>query len=107
MIRLTEKAVEKVKEIAEAEGIGSLTIRVKILAGGCAGYSFDMEFIDQIGELDEVIEQDGISIVIDPISFQYMEGIVVDWADTTFGGGFKFGGGEIKSTCGCGSSIGF
>jgi iron-sulfur cluster insertion protein len=107
MIRLTEKAIEKIKKIAEAEGIGYLTIRVSVKGAGCAGYSFDMEFSDQISELDEVIVIDEISIVIDPISFQYMEGIVVDWADTPFGGGFKFGGGEIKSTCGCGNSVGF
>jgi iron-sulfur cluster insertion protein len=105
MIKLTEKAVTKVKEIAEAEGIASLTIRVSVKGGGCAGFTYDMEFNDQVGELDESIDQDGVKIVTDPLSIQYLEDVEIDYLDSPFGGGFKFNNPTVKATCGCGSSF--
>ena len=105
MIHLATRAVEKIKEIADAEGIGSLTIRVSVKGGGCAGFTYDMEFNDQVSELDETIEQDGVSIITDPMSIQYLEGVEIDYLDTPFGGGFKFNNPQVKATCGCGSSF--
>ena len=105
MIALTEKAVTKVKEIAEAEGIAALTIRVSVKGGGCAGFTYDMEFNDQVGELDETVMQDGVLIVTDPLSIQYLDNVEIDYLDSPFGGGFKFNNPTVKSTCGCGSSF--
>jgi iron-sulfur cluster insertion protein len=108
MITLTEKAIAKVKEIGEAEGIGHLTIRVSVKGGGCSGMTHDMEFSDQVSDLDEIIEIDGIKIVVDPLSFQYLENASIDYLDSPFGGGgFKFSSPDIKSTCGCGSSVSY
>ena len=108
MITLTEKAVTKVKELSESEGIGHCNIRTKILGGGCSGYQFDLMFDDQISDSDEVLEQDGIKVVVDMLSYQYIDGITIDYIDNVVGGGgFKFFGGDIKGTCGCGSSVAF
>ena len=107
MIQLTDRAAAKIKEIAEAEGLENQAVRLKVIAGGCAGFTHDMSFDSQISELDEAIEIDDITLVIDPLSFQYMENITIDWLDSPFGGGFKFIGGEIKSTCGCGNSVSY
>lgn len=106
-MKITEKANAKIKEIAIAEGITHNSVRVRVIGGGCAGYSFDMYYDDQPSEMDEVEEIDGIKVVIDPLSFQYMEDIIMDYVSSPLGEGFKFMGGSIKSTCGCGSSVSF
>src|ERR1700677_2182956 len=101
---ITDKAKEKIKEISEAEGIGHYSVRVKVVGSGCAGFAHEMEYDNIPSELDEVIEEDGITILIDPLSFQYVEGITMDYSSSMLGEGFNFFGGAIKSTCGCGSS---
>ena len=105
MIYLTEKAAKQLKTISEEQGIGHYTVRVKVLGGGCAGFSYDMCFDDTIGELDEVSELDGIKVVCDPMSMQYIEGTVIDWVDGLMGAGFKFNNPTAKGTCGCGYSF--
>jgi iron-sulfur cluster insertion protein len=107
MISLTKIAVEKVKEISEAEGIGHYNIRVKIIGGGCAGFSQDMYYEDKISELDEVYEQDGVKVIIDPLSCQYLEDTVIDFLEGPMSAGFKFLNPNVKGSCGCGSSVSF
>lgn len=105
MITITEKAVAQLKIFAEAEGIGHLCVRLKVLGGGCAGLSRDMFFDDFVGEMDEVIEQDGIKIIIDQVSAQYFEDTTLDYEEGQFASGFRFTDPAIKTTCGCGSSF--
>lgn len=105
MIHITEKAAKMVEEISNSEGIGHYVIRVKVVGGGCAGFSYDMYFDDTIGEMDEVTELDGIKVVTDPMSFQYMDDIVIDFVEGPTGAGFKFNNPNVKGTCGCGSSF--
>ena len=106
MIQLTEKAAIKIKEFADAEGL-PLSIRVKVTGGGCAGFKNDMSFDDQVTDLDEIIEQDGIKVVIDPLSFQYLENSTIDYIDDQFSSGFKFLNPNVKGSCGCGSSVSY
>jgi len=105
MIVLTKKAIEKVKEIAAGEGFDNLVLRVKIIGGGCAGFSYDLYFEDNVSDMDEVDEQDGIKVVTDMLSHQYVDGVTIDYVETPMGAGFKFLNPNVKSTCGCGSSF--
>jgi len=105
MITLTERAIAKVKEFAESEGIGYSSIRVSVKGGGCAGFSYDMEFSDQSTDLDEVLVLDGVTVLVDPVSFQYLENVEIDFLDGPLGAGFKFNNPDVKATCGCGSSF--
>lgn len=105
MIHLTEKAAKQVKELSESMGIGHFTIRVKVIGGGCAGFSYDMCFDDQLGEMDETSELDGVKVVCDPMSFQYLEEVVIDWVEGPTGAGFKFLNPNASGSCGCGSSF--
>lgn len=107
MITLTKNAIDKLKEIADESNINHLSIRVKVIGGGCAGMSHDMEFDNSPKESDEVIEQDGITVLCDILSFQYMENVSIDYMETVMGDGFKFTSPDIKSTCGCGNSVGY
>jgi iron-sulfur cluster insertion protein len=104
MIYLTEKAAKQIKIIADDEGIGHYIIRVGCKGGGCAGFSYDLNFDDKINELDEVFELDGVKIVCDPMSMQYLEGTVVDYGDSLIGG-FSFKNPNAKGSCGCGHSF--
>jgi iron-sulfur cluster insertion protein len=105
MITLTDKAVKKVKEIAEADDIKSLTLRTKVLGGGCAGFTYDLYFEDNITDMDEVFEQDDVKIIVDMLSYQYLDGVEIDYIEGIMGAGFKFVNPNVKSSCGCGSSF--
>jgi iron-sulfur cluster insertion protein len=109
MITITEKAVAAVKRLSEAEGIGHFTVRVKVKGGGCAGMTQDMYFEDQefVSEADEITEQDGVRVVIDPLSMQYLDGMTVDFVEGPYSSGFKFENPNVKGSCGCGSSVSF
>lgn len=107
MIELTDIAKQKLKEIAESEGLVNQFVRVKVIGGGCAGFTYDMCFEELASELDEIEEIDGIKLAVDPISAQYLEGMTIDYLDSQFGAGFKFLNPNTKGSCGCGSSVSF
>ena len=73
MITITEKAAAKVKEIAEAESLAGQGLRLRVVGGGCAGFSYDLYFEDKLGEMDEEFESNGVKLYVDPMSFQYLE----------------------------------
>lgn len=105
MIKLTIESLNKIKEIAQSEGIEKLSIRVKVVGGGCAGFQYDLYFEENILEIDEIYEQDGVKMIVDPLSHQYIDGVTVDYTDNIMGSGFKFLNPNVTTTCGCGSSF--
>jgi iron-sulfur cluster insertion protein len=105
MLELTPRAAEKVREIREAEALGNQGLRVRVIGGGCSGFSYDLFFEEEVGELDQTFESHGIPIFIDMMSFQYLEGTEIDYVEGLHGAGFKFLNPAAKSTCGCGSSF--
>lgn len=107
MITITDKAIIKIKEMSEDMDIGHTKIRVKVVGGGCAGFRYDMEYDDKVGELDEVVEKDGITVLVDPMSYQYLEEVTIDYATELMGEGFKFINPAVKASCGCGHSFDF
>ena len=105
MITLTDKAVIKVKEIRESEGLGEQGLRVRVIGGGCSGFSYDLFFEDEVSDVDQTFESHGIKLYVDMMSFQYLEGVEIDYVEGLHGAGFKFLNPNAKSTCGCGSSF--
>lgn len=104
MITVTEKAVDKIKEISDSEGIGHYSIRVKVVGGGCAGMTNEIFFEEKPLELDEVVEFGDVKIIVDPLSIQYLENVEIDYVEGNLGSGFKFNNPDVKSSCGCGHS---
>ena len=104
-IYLTDKAAEKVKEIAKAEGLEGQGLRVQVKGGGCSGFQYDLYFDEKPTDMDQVFDSHGIAIVVDPLSLQYLEGTRVDYVEGLHGAGFKFENPNVKGTCGCGSSF--
>ncbi len=105
MIVLTDKASEKVKEIASAEGLEGQGLRLRVVGGGCSGFSYDLYFEEQTTDMDEQFESQGVKLYVDPLSFQYLENTQIDYVEGAHGAGFKFNNPNVKGTCGCGSSF--
>ncbi len=105
MIVLTDKAAEKVKEIAEAEGLAGQGLRLQVKGGGCSGFQYDLYFDEKPTDMDQVVESHGIQLFVDPLSVQYLEDTEIDYVEGLHGAGFKFNNPQVKGTCGCGSSF--
>ncbi len=105
MITITEKAAAKVREIADAEALHGQGLRLRVIGGGCAGFTYDLYFEDKLGEMDEEFESNGVKLYVDPMSFQYLEGTEIDYVEGLHGAGFKFNNPTSKTSCGCGSSF--
>jgi iron-sulfur cluster insertion protein len=105
MITITTKAADKVKEIADAEALHGQGLRLRVVGGGCSGFSYDLYFEDQPTDMDETFEANGVNLYIDPLSFQYLDGTEIDYVEGLHGAGFKFNNPNVKGTCGCGSSF--
>ena len=106
MINITTTAAQKVKGILEQEkeSIPAGGLRIYVQGGGCSGFSYGM-VLDEAADGDQVFEQDGIKVIIDPMSMRYLEGAEVDYKEDLMGGGFAIKNPNAKSTCGCGSSF--
>lgn len=105
MIALTAKAGDKVREIREAEGLGDQGLRVRVIGGGCSGFTYDLFFEDETTDTDSRFESEGIPLYVDMMSIQYLDGTMIDYVEGLHGAGFKFVNPKAKSTCGCGSSF--
>lgn len=105
MIVLTEKASEKVREIQAAEGLQGQGLRLRVIGGGCSGFTYDLFFDDEVTDIDEKFESNGIPVYIDQMSLTYLDGTEIDYVEGLYGAGFKFSNPVAKSTCGCGSSF--
>ena len=105
IIKLTPMAAEKVKAIRTEEKIeDGFALRLKVMGGGCSGFSYDLYF-DQPSDADQTMESQGVKLVVDQMSMMYLAGTEVDYVESLQGSGFKFSNPNVKSTCGCGSSF--
>ncbi len=101
--RLTDRAAERIAEIALANGGGAL--RVAVLAGGCSGFQYKFELDRNTAEDDVVIAQGEARVYIDPASLDLLEGSELDYTDTLIGAHFAVRNPQAKSSCGCGTSF--
>ena len=104
VMRLTDAAAERVKALmANKPGIRGLKIGVK--KGGCAGMEYSMTWADEIGKFDEVIEQDGAVVIVDPSAVLYLIGTEMDFKTDKLAAQFVFNNPNQTSACGCGESV--
>jgi iron-sulfur cluster assembly accessory protein len=105
LVKLTPRAAEKVKEIRAEEKIEEgYGLRLKVMGGGCSGFAYDL-FFDQVQDVDQSFESQGVRMVCDQMSLMYLVGTEIDYVESVQGSGFKFTNPNVKSTCGCGSSF--
>ncbi len=101
----TENAASKVRELIEEEGTPDLKLRVFVSGGGCSGFQYGFTFDETANEDDTLIERDGVSLLIDPMSLQYLVGAEIDYTDSLQGSQFVIRNPNATTTCGCGSSF--
>ena len=105
MVTLTEKAADKVREIIAArEDKEGLALRLYVKSGGCSGFSYGLA-LDYANEDDHIVEADGIKVLVDPHSAQFVKGSEIDYKEALMGGGFAIHNPNAVRTCGCGSSF--
>jgi iron-sulfur cluster insertion protein len=104
-IDFTAAAAAKVRELIREEGNPALKLRVYIQGGGCSGFQYGFEFDDQQSEDDLALVTDEVTLVVDPLSLQYLVGAQVDYTESLHGAQFVIRNPNAKTTCGCGSSF--
>ena len=105
MIQMSEKAVEKVKELLHAENKEGFGLRVAVQGGGCSGFQYGLTFENAERPNDHVLDMNGLKVYVDPMSGMYLEGVSIDYIDSLEGSGFKIENPKATGTCGCGHSF--
>ena len=101
----TDAAASKVKTLIAEEGNNALKLRVYVTGGGCSGFQYGFSFDENINEGDTVIEKDGVTFLVDPMSYQYLMGAELDYQEGLMGAQFMINNPNASTTCGCGSSF--
>jgi len=104
-VKVSDNAAEKVKQLLKEENNPDLKLRVYVTGGGCSGFQYGFKFDDEVNEGDTHINKNGVSVVVDPMSFQYIAGSEVDFIDDLEGARFVINNPNAASTCGCGASF--
>ena len=104
-LAFTHAAAGKVRELIEEEGNPELKLRVYISGGGCSGFQYGFTFDEARAEDDFAVDRDGVTLLVDPLSLQYLAGAEVDYTESLTGAQFVIRNPNAKTTCGCGSSF--
>lgn len=102
-IRLTENAIRKIRQVMEGEKMAGL--RLGVQGGGCSGLSYVVRFEPQPGPQDKVFEFDGARVFVDPKSYLFLHGMLIDYKETLLEQGFRFENPNAQKTCSCGTSF--
>ena len=101
----SDAAARKVKQLIDEESNPKLKLRVFVTGGGCSGFQYGFTFDEDIGEGDTQVERGGVLLLVDPMSFQYLAGAEIDYAEGLEGAQFVIRNPNATTTCGCGSSF--
>lgn len=105
VISLTPAAVDRVKHLLATSGDGALGIKLGVKTTGCSGYSYQLDFARSVGPGDEVVEADGVRVVVDPMAVMYVLGTEMDFVEDKLGAQFVFKNPNERARCGCGESF--
>jgi len=105
VIEVTEKAARKARSLAEKDGRPDACLRVRVVAGGCSGFSYELGFEDTPAEDDSIVEVAGFKVLIDPTSAPIVQGSTLDFNDSMMGGGLKMHNPQAVYECACGDSF--
>ena len=101
----TDAAARKVKQLIEEEANDALKLRVFVSGGGCSGFQYGFTFDENVQDGDTQVENVGVTLLIDPMSFQYLVGAEIDYTEGLEGAQFVIRNPNATTTCGCGSSF--
>ena len=101
----SDSAADKVRQLIEEEGNPDLKLRVFVTGGGCSGFQYGFTFDESVAEDDTTLQKGGVTLLIDPMSLQYLMGAEIDYQENIEGAQFVIKNPNASSTCGCGSSF--
>ena len=105
-LTITDNALSEVKKFMEAENVGNEAgLRIRVVPGGCSGFSYSMQIEEAPRQGDEIFDQSGLRVFVDMFSRQYLEGVQVDYVSSVMGSGVTFSNPNATGSCGCGSSF--
>jgi iron-sulfur cluster assembly protein len=104
MVTVTPKAVGKIREAFQREGVNG-GLRLGVLGGGCSGLSYQFKFDVKPRPTDQILNFDDVKVFIDPKSLVFLDGMTLDWKDSLIQSGFVFENPNAKKNCGCGTSF--
>jgi iron-sulfur cluster assembly accessory protein len=104
-ILFSDRAARKVRDLIAGEGNDALKLRVFITGGGCSGFSYGFTFDDDVADDDALVENDGVTMIVDSMSYQYLAGAEVDYREGLQGAQFVVQNPNASATCGCGNSF--
>ncbi|MDH4275774.1 MAG: iron-sulfur cluster insertion protein ErpA [Gammaproteobacteria bacterium] len=104
-LNFTDAAAAKVNDLIKEEGNPSLKLRVFVSGGGCSGFQYGFTFDESVNEGDTAVEKSGVTLLIDPMSYQYLVGAEIDYTEGLEGAQFVIRNPNATTTCGCGSSF--
>ena len=105
IIKLSDKAANRIKEIMSSDNSNSLGVRVAVKSGGCAGMSYVMEYTSEVNPTDEIVEDKGVKVFIDSAAVMYLLGTEMDYKKEEFSSTFVFNNPNETERCGCGESF--
>lgn len=105
MIIVSDEAAEKIRSLLQRDGVSDRGLRVAVRGGGCSGFQYKLEFEEEAGDMDQVIESNGVRIFVDPKSSLYLNGVILRYDDGLMGAGFQVENPNARTTCGCGESF--
>jgi iron-sulfur cluster assembly accessory protein len=103
-VEMTERAARRIREILKSEPSGSM-LRVSVAGGGCSGFQYKFDFVTAQADDDLVLGHDGATVLVDPVSVQYMAGAEIDFVDDLIGSSFRIKNPVATASCGCGTSF--
>jgi iron-sulfur cluster assembly accessory protein len=104
-LKVTGDAFKRVAELIEKDKTGKIALRVAVDGGGCSGFMYKYDLVDAINEDDDVIEQDGVKVIIDPLSQQFLNDCTVEFIQELGSAYFQISNPNASAKCGCGSSF--
>ena len=103
-LTITERAAKKIGQILKAEPSGAM-LRLSVMGGGCSGFQYKFDVENAKADDDVLVERYGVTMLVDPVSLQYLAGSEVDFVDDLIGASFKVNNPQGKTSCGCGTSF--
>lgn len=104
-IKITDSAVRKVRSLVDDEGAPALKLRVYVTGGGCSGFQYGFSFDEEVREDDTLVTREGVSVLVDSLSYQYLVGAQLDYEEGLAGARFVVSNPNAATTCGCGASF--
>ena len=105
IINISNSAFERIKEIIAKGNENAIGLRIAVKSGGCAGYSYDMDYVSEINPTDELVEHEGVKVFVDQAAIMFLLGSTMDFKKDKFKSGFTFINPNETERCGCGESF--